>query len=111
MRAARIYCAVAQPVEGGVPVTAITTVHKDDYDELLEAYQALVAEAERAPDPESDAALIGELAEVLADVTRYPRRSHPGRPAVSYEHRSVELHDRAMALLARAGLHPGGEHA
>ncbi len=29
------------PERGGVPVTAITTVHKDDYDVLREAFDAL----------------------------------------------------------------------
>lgn len=30
----RIYCAIAQPIDGGVPVTAISTVHLDDYETL-----------------------------------------------------------------------------
>lgn len=45
--------------------------------------------------------LAAELAAVLEDIIRYPRHSHPGYPAVSYEHRSVKTHERALDVLRR----------
>lgn len=72
----------------------------------------LTAAQEAAQHRRGDAAtiaLLDELADVLRDVVAYPRHSNPGRPAVSFEHRSVALYERALAALRRAAEHANGD--
>lgn len=45
--------------------------------------------------------LTSELAALLEEIVRYPHHSHPGQPAVSYQHKPVALHERAMDALRR----------
>ena len=71
----RVYVAVSQPADGGVPVTAISTVHRDDYDELEAAF------ARRAQALED---LLEEIAEHRATVAPGPT-GHPYN--LSDEHR------------------------
>lgn len=78
--------------------------------ELREAYdttgeQLTEAEAERdrlRAENETLKGLYDEMADVLADIVRYPWRSHPGFAAVSYDHKPLALHDRALAALKAA---------
>lgn len=65
---------------------------------------ATVAETVHLAEPldaQRDDALILELAGVLSRIVANPHRSHPGRPAVSYQHLSEATHDRAIAALRR----------
>jgi hypothetical protein len=52
--------------------------------------------------------LTSELAALLEDITRYPHFTHPGRPAVSYEHKSRAIHERARDALRRFKEQTGG---